>query len=66
MRPAWPVTKPWYMPRATGLGWILERCMVAVGVVSDEDVPGPKYGDEGYRLEELVGLRLDLTSECCD
>ncbi|VDB92037.1 unnamed protein product [Peniophora sp. CBMAI 1063] len=57
MHPAWPVTKPWYLPRPTGLQRVLERVMIVFGLKSEEDLPGPKYRSEGYRLEELGPLR---------
>ncbi|KZV77404.1 hypothetical protein PENSPDRAFT_621804, partial [Peniophora sp. CONT] len=57
MHPAWRVTKPWYMPRSTGLRSVLECAMAAVGMKSKDEVPGLKYGEEGYRLEELGPMR---------
>ena len=46
--------KPWYKPQSKGIGGLLDRLAVRLGVY--EDMPGPKYRSEGYRLEEVVGL----------
>ncbi|KAA1470834.1 hypothetical protein DENSPDRAFT_836729 [Dentipellis sp. KUC8613] len=59
IRPAWYSAKPWYKPEATGLGWVLERALVAVSIIKAEDVPAPKYIPQGFRIEELGPLRFE-------
>ena len=54
--------KPWYKPQSKGIGGLLDRLAVGLGVY--EDMPGPKYRSEGYRLEEVVGLGLSALG--CD
>ncbi|VDB95863.1 unnamed protein product [Peniophora sp. CBMAI 1063] len=53
MHPLLKVTKPWYLPRATGLWQVLESVTLALGLRGAADIPGPQYDDQGYRLEEL-------------
>lgn len=47
------MTKPWYLPRATGIWRGIETCLLALGLRSADDVAGERYDDKGYRLEEL-------------
>ncbi|KZV77381.1 hypothetical protein PENSPDRAFT_679550 [Peniophora sp. CONT] len=57
MHPLMKVTKPWYLPRTTGMWRVLEKLMLALGLRSIDDVPAPKYDDKGYRLEEIGPVR---------
>lgn len=50
----WPnhfAPKPWYKPARTGLGRLMDYLSVAMGLY--EDIPGPEYKCEGYRLESM-------------
>ena len=51
------MTKPWYLPRATGLWRYIENVSLALGLLDATDVRGAKYDDGGYRLEELGPAR---------
>ncbi|KZV77380.1 hypothetical protein PENSPDRAFT_621794 [Peniophora sp. CONT] len=57
MHPLLKVTKPWYLPRATGIWRALENVTLVLGLRAADDIPGPKFDDEGYRLEELGPAR---------
>jgi len=50
-------SKPWYKPRGRGLGYLLDRLQVFIGM--HDDVPRPEYKYEGYRLHEVGPLRFE-------
>ncbi|KAJ7302244.1 hypothetical protein DFH08DRAFT_989573 [Mycena albidolilacea] len=50
-------SKPWYKPRRRGLGFLLDRFQVLIGM--HDDVPGPEYKCEGYRIHEVGPLRFE-------
>ncbi|CAA7271255.1 unnamed protein product [Cyclocybe aegerita] len=43
---------PWYRPEATGLGYLRDRLLVALGWYAE--APGPRLRSQGYRLEEMA------------
>lgn len=43
---------PWYRQNRTGILSLLDNFLVGVGF--HDDLPGPKYHADGYRIEELV------------
>ncbi|EAU83510.2 hypothetical protein CC1G_04766 [Coprinopsis cinerea okayama7 len=51
-------SRPWYKPESSGLGYIRDRLLVALGYYSA--MPSPRSG--GYRLEELGPLHLEKTA----
>ncbi|KAF8742559.1 hypothetical protein AX14_003593 [Amanita brunnescens Koide BX004] len=40
------VSRPWYKPESNGLGYVLDRLLVLLGIHAD--VPGPRLKSEGY------------------
>ncbi|KAA1470820.1 hypothetical protein DENSPDRAFT_836710 [Dentipellis sp. KUC8613] len=59
MRPKAFNPKPWYKPEPQGLARLVENVKVAIGLQNAEDVPGPKFRSQGYRLEELGPIRYE-------
>ncbi|KAJ7912574.1 hypothetical protein B0H13DRAFT_2007216 [Mycena leptocephala] len=54
LHPTKYTSKPWYKPRSRGLGRLLDRFLVVIGM--HDDVPRPEYRCEGYRLHEVVRI----------
>ncbi|KAI0030988.1 hypothetical protein K488DRAFT_53034 [Vararia minispora EC-137] len=52
-----PVTKPWYIARPRGLRLVLEEALLRLGLKRENDVPGPQYCCEGFRMEEIGPTR---------
>lgn len=50
-------SKPWYKPRGQGLGALVDRLLVFIGM--HDDVPRPEYKCEGYRIHELGPIRFE-------
>ncbi|EIM83948.1 uncharacterized protein STEHIDRAFT_62460 [Stereum hirsutum FP-91666 SS1] len=57
MRPDWFQAKPWYKPEPQGLFRLFQHLQVHLGLLKAEDLPGPKYMSQGYRLEETGPVR---------
>jgi hypothetical protein len=51
-------SKPWYKPRRRGLGFLLDRFQVFIGM--HDDVPRLEYKCEGYRIHEVVRIFFQL------
>ncbi|KDQ50418.1 hypothetical protein JAAARDRAFT_42081 [Jaapia argillacea MUCL 33604] len=59
LRPTKYPSKPWYKPPSKGLRAFLERLGTFFGIIDPENVPGPKFKCEGYRIEELGPIRWE-------
>ncbi|TFY82503.1 hypothetical protein EWM64_g1506 [Hericium alpestre] len=57
--PNWYAAKPWYKPEPKGVSAIIQNAKVALGLLDPDDIPGPKYRAEGYRMEELGPPRYE-------
>lgn len=49
--------KPWYKPEERGLAWMIDHLLVWTG--RREGTPGPQFGSQGYRLQEIVSRIFD-------
>ncbi|TFK51574.1 hypothetical protein OE88DRAFT_1801631 [Heliocybe sulcata] len=52
-------SRPWYKPRQSGFGALLEQFTVAAGLVREDNVASPRNKWRGYRLEELGPERFE-------
>ncbi|KAF7361341.1 hypothetical protein MSAN_01166800 [Mycena sanguinolenta] len=57
LRPSKYTSKPWYKPRSRGLGMLLDRFLVFIGM--HDDIPRLEYKSEGYRIHEVGPLRFE-------
>ncbi|EDQ98946.1 uncharacterized protein LACBIDRAFT_318452 [Laccaria bicolor S238N-H82] len=49
--------RPWYRPESTGLGYLQNKFLVAIGWYSE--MPGPHLKSSGYRLEEMGPFKFE-------
>lgn len=53
------MSEPWYRQQPTGVSYLVERLAVMLKLRDTDNLPGPRYKSEGYRIEELVrGLHV--------
>ncbi|KAF9524241.1 hypothetical protein CPB83DRAFT_861677 [Crepidotus variabilis] len=52
----WPA-RPWYRAEATGLGYLRDKFLVAMGWFTE--MPSPNLKSGGYRIEELGPIHLE-------
>ncbi|KAM0749847.1 hypothetical protein T439DRAFT_326739 [Meredithblackwellia eburnea MCA 4105] len=51
MHPQFYQNEAWYVEEKKGLSWVLQKVLVGVGIWRVDQVPGPNYKPEGFRLE---------------
>ncbi|KIJ98542.1 hypothetical protein K443DRAFT_680660 [Laccaria amethystina LaAM-08-1] len=52
--------RPWYKPESTGLSYLQNKFLVAVGWHSE--MPGPHLKSSGYRLEEMGPFKFESSA----
>ncbi|KDR69369.1 hypothetical protein GALMADRAFT_255871 [Galerina marginata CBS 339.88] len=50
---------PWYYPETIGLGYLMQRVLIAFGLQSRDQLPGKQWRSQGYRLEEMGPVRFE-------
>ncbi|KDQ57898.1 hypothetical protein JAAARDRAFT_57715 [Jaapia argillacea MUCL 33604] len=62
MHPIRYAARPWYKPIPKGMGALIERLTVLLGIVDPDFVASDELKAEGYRLESLGPLRCEKSA----